>query len=156
GRYLPVYISLTLAKRLDHNLIPDHLQAMGLTPRQVEELKSSPTHRFAFIFDGYDEVNTQANLYQKAGLASWPGAKLVISSRPEHLKLNTLHYRKQFAPAGDDKGARVEERWMAPFTPDQRDTYLEKYVRQGQAQAAAESRPWEGWAESKAYSDKIK
>ena len=47
----------------------------------------------------------------------------------------TGRYRLEFAPAGDAHGRQVEERWMAPFTREQRADYLARYVEQGQQQA---------------------
>ncbi len=153
--YLPVFISLTTAKRLDAHLIPDQLQSMGFTPTQIQTLKGNSQRRFVFILDGYDEINSHTNLYQKAALGEWPGARLIISSRPEHLNM-TGRYRLEFAPAGDAHGRQVEERWMAPFTPEQRADYLARYVEQGQQQAQAGGRVWEGWQTSQEYLDRMK
>ena len=108
-----------------------------------------------FILDGYDEINVHLNLYQKAGLEEWSNARLIISSRPEHLDM-TGRYRLEFAPAGDALGSQVEERWMAPFTKEQRADYLERYVQQGQQQAKDNQRLWEGWSTSQEYLDRMR
>jgi hypothetical protein len=133
--YIPLWISLSTVKRLDYQLIETRLQELGFIKEHIRMLKEPQSkYRFLFILDGYDEINTKINLYQKNALQQWPGSKVIISCRPEFLDKD---YLKWFIPSETKLNIteKIHERWIAPFNESQQATYLERYIEQSKKQA---------------------
>ncbi len=131
---IPLFISLASIDNPVHDLIPTALKKRGLSKDQIQRLKKEK-QRFVFILDGYDETRQTKNLYQSNGInhpGGWQGLML-ISCRSEYLGQGQ-NYRKWFQPNQYRQGeARsFQEVVIEPFSEEERNQYLEKYVARNQ------------------------
>ena len=121
---IPLFISLIECSR--DRLIEHHLESYGFTASQIQTLKQE--RQFIFILDGYDEIQTDLNLYNDNQLWKWK-AKVIISCRTEYLGKD---YRQRFAPLdrNDISIARqLKELVVAPFSSAQINQYITNYVK---------------------------
>ncbi|MCX8567213.1 MAG: WD40 repeat [Glomeribacter sp. 1016415] len=125
---IPLFISLSSIEKLEHDLISKALKKRGLLDSQIQTLKNEK-QRFVFILDGYDEIRQTKNLYLH-NLINQPGGwqgRMVISCRSEYLGQD---YQSRFQPnphlPGEDPS--FQEAVIEPFSEDERNQYLEKYV----------------------------
>ncbi|UUM22244.1 pentapeptide repeat-containing protein [Mycoavidus sp. SF9855] len=131
---IPLFISLASIDNPLHDLISTALKKRGLSKDQIQRLKKEK-QRFIFILDGYDEIRQTKNLYQSNGInqpGSWQG-QMVISCRSEYLGQGQ-GYRKWFQPDQYRQGeARsFQEAVIEPFSGEEQNWYLEKYVERNQ------------------------
>ncbi len=131
---IPLFISLASIKNPVHDLIPTALKKRGLSKDQIQILKKEK-QKFIFILDGYDEIRQTRNLYQSNSInqpGSWQG-QVVISCRSEYLGQGQ-GYRKWFQPDQYRQGeARsFSEVVIEPFSEEEQNQYLEKYVERNQ------------------------
>ncbi|KAG0056057.1 hypothetical protein BGZ83_006494 [Gryganskiella cystojenkinii] len=125
---IPLFISLPTIDKPEQDLITKHLRKAEFTDSQIRELKDY--RKFILICDGYDESQQTHNLYMSNRL-NQPGewsAQMVISCRSEYLGLD---YRDRFQPADRSHQARpalFQEAVIAPFSKDQVQEYIRKYV----------------------------
>ncbi|KAG0241638.1 hypothetical protein BGW41_005654 [Actinomortierella wolfii] len=130
-RPIPLFIPLTSLDNPGGNLIEQYLKKQDLSEAQIETLQAE--RRFIFILDGYDEIaHSSQAFYAKNNLDLWQ-AQVIISSRPEYLGAN---YQHQFYPPGSP--SRLEECWLAGFSDEQIDHYIDKFVKHAQQQWSAQ------------------
>ncbi|KAG0295633.1 hypothetical protein BGZ98_001319 [Dissophora globulifera] len=128
---IPLLINLAAIDKPDQDLVAKHLRRAEFTELQIKELKSY--RRFILICDGYDESQQSHNLYTSNRL-NQPGewnVQMVISCRSESLGQD---YRDRFQPSDHNRQATHElfqEAVIAPFSPDQVQEYIKKYVSTG-------------------------
>ncbi len=129
---IPLLISLSSIDKPEHDLIAKALKKRGLSESQIQRLKQEK-QEFVFILDGYDEIRQPQNLYLSNHINQpdgWQG-RMVISCRSEYLGHG---YRSRFQPnpqlLGDDPSFR--EVVIEPFSPEERDEYVKKYVQHNQ------------------------
>ncbi|KAG0302350.1 hypothetical protein BGZ98_007594 [Dissophora globulifera] len=128
---IPLFINLAAIDRPEQDLITKHLRRAEFTDVQIRELKGY--RKLVLICDGYDESQQTHNLYTSNRL-NQPGewnAQMVINCRSEALGFD---YRDQFQPSDYNLQAKPElyqEAVIAPFSPDQVQEYIEKYVSTG-------------------------
>ncbi len=110
--------------------IPEH---GSFTTAEIHLLQRD--YRFVWIADGYDEIPGQIvpNVYDANQLGKDPGrVKLIISCRSQ--RVQTLNEADSLAPHRVDTGApdwpRYRMRYVSPFTPQQTQGYIEKFVAQ--------------------------
>lgn len=140
GRRIPLFIPLSTQRDPSQGLIDQYLTSkehgMGITDEnQREFIKQQP---LLLILDGYDEIRTKnnikINLYRSNELWKLPNAKIIISCRSQALAA-VHNYRTLFYPCNpldqllDDQ---LQEYFIHPFTPEQIDAYLKKYVQHNQ------------------------
>ncbi|KAF9963108.1 hypothetical protein BGZ65_005932 [Modicella reniformis] len=123
---IPLYINLSAIDNPEQDMITEQLQKAGFTPSQIRELK---LHRkFILICDGYEESLNTLNLYTQNRL-NQPGewiAQMVITCRSEYLGVN---YRQRFQPEDhNEKSDSFQEAVITPFSADQIQEYIQKYV----------------------------
>ncbi len=126
--HIPLFIALPTVDHPEQDLIAKALKKRGLSELQIQKLKKEK-QRFIFILDGYDELRQTQNLYLSNQInqpGSWLG-KMVISCRTEYLG---QHYQSRFQPnpALQEKDTFFEEVAIEPFSIEERDAYLKKYV----------------------------
>ncbi|BBE09979.1 NB-ARC domain protein [Mycoavidus cysteinexigens] len=131
---IPLFISLASIDNPVHDLIPTTLKKRGLSKDQIQRLKKEK-QKFIFILDGYDEIRQTRNLYQSNGInqpGSWQG-QMVISCRSEYLGQGQ-GYRKWFQPDQYRQGGAwsFPEVVIEPFSEEEQNQYLEKYVERNQ------------------------
>ncbi|KAG0350162.1 hypothetical protein BGZ54_003991, partial [Gamsiella multidivaricata] len=124
---IPLFINLPAIDKPEQDLIAKQLRKTGFTEPQIRELKVY--RQFILICDGYDESQQIHNLYISNGLqvGEWR-AQMIISCRSEYLGLD---YRDQFQPADRYHQAKPElfqEAVIAPFSKEQVQDYIDKYV----------------------------
>ncbi|GAM52755.1 hypothetical protein EBME_1218 [bacterium endosymbiont of Mortierella elongata FMR23-6] len=126
---MALFISLPLIKDPVYNLVHEYLSRQGFSRDQIKALKENEQQNFVFILDGYDEISQRQNLYvMNKFLEEWPRAKVIISCRTESLGQD---YQATFQPRGQDEKPDPEgfqELVVAPFSKDQIDQYIERYV----------------------------
>ncbi len=126
---LVFFIELRRREKPNQNVIQAYLQEEGFTEQQIQLLQ---THqRCLFIFDGYDEIQESErnrHFYDQNKLWQWQHAKFIVTSRPEYLEKG---YAQYFHPEGYPQ--RLQETWIAPFSHEDRATYIQKYVQRNQA-----------------------
>ncbi|KAG0040435.1 hypothetical protein BGZ83_002533, partial [Gryganskiella cystojenkinii] len=125
---IPLLINLPTIDKPEQDLIAKQLRRAEFTEPQIRELKSY--RKFILICDGYDESQQTHNLYVSNRLnqtGEW-SAQVVISCRSEYLGLD---YRDRFQPADRNHQAEpalFQEAVIAPFSKDQVQDYIRKYV----------------------------
>ncbi|UUM21030.1 NACHT domain-containing protein [Mycoavidus sp. SF9855] len=125
---IPLFISLPSIDKPEHDLIAKALKKRGLSEFQIQKLKKE-NQRFVFILDGYDEIRQTQNLYVSNAINKsdgWQG-HMVISCRSEYLGQD---YRSRFQPNPllQDKDTLFQEVVVEPFSEEESDQYLKKYV----------------------------
>ncbi len=125
---IPLFISLPSIDKPEHDLIAKALKKSGLSELQIQKLKKE-NQRFIFILDGYDEIRQTQNLYVSNSLnqsEGWQG-QMVISCRSEYLGQD---YQNRFQPdpIKKDKDELFQEVMVEPFSEEESDQYLKKYV----------------------------
>ncbi|UAW63851.1 NACHT domain-containing protein [Mycoavidus sp. HKI] len=128
GDAIPLFISLSSIDKPEHDLIAKALKKRGLSEFQIQKLKKE-NQRFVFILDGYDEIRQTQNLYVSNSINKsdgWRG-QMVIGCRSEYLGQD---YRSRFQPnpIEKDKDTAFQEVVVLPFSKEESDQYLEKYV----------------------------
>ncbi|KAG0209786.1 hypothetical protein BGX33_005335 [Mortierella sp. NVP41] len=133
GGPIPLFINLPALDRPDKELMAEQLQAHNFSDAQIQELKQ---HRqFVVICDGYDESQLKSNLHTTNLLnrsGQWK-VKLIITCRTQYLGQD---YRDLFVPQGSQGGGHYnhpaidlfQEAVIAPFSTDQIELYVERYV----------------------------
>ncbi len=126
---IPLFISLANIDKPEHDLIPKALRKKGLSEFQIHLLKKEK-QKFVFILDGYDEIRQTQNLYLSNRINQsdgWQG-QMIISCRTEYLGQD---YQTRFQPnlklRGEDSS--FQEVIIEPFSEEERNQYLEKYVK---------------------------
>ncbi|KAG0002688.1 hypothetical protein BGZ65_002415, partial [Modicella reniformis] len=133
GDPIPLYIHLPTIQRPEQDLIPKCLRSIGLTEALIGELRSIG-REFILICDGYDESKLTHNLYTSNRLGQdeeWK-AIMVISCRTEYLGLSNRH---QFHPTDCNNRRQrslFQEAVIMPFSNDQVEDYIKKYVSKNQ------------------------
>ncbi len=125
---IPLFISLPSIDKPEHDLIAKALKKRGLSEFQIQKLKQGK-QKFVFILDGYDEIRQTQNLYVSNSINQsdgWQG-QMVISCRSEYLGQD---YRSRFQPnpIEKDKDTAFQEVVVLPFSKEESDHYLKKYV----------------------------
>ncbi|BBE10115.1 NB-ARC domain protein [Mycoavidus cysteinexigens] len=123
---IPLFISLPSIDKPEHDLIAKALKKRGLSELQIQKLKKE---KFVFILDGYDEIRQTQNLYVSNSINQsdgWQG-QMVISCRSEYLGRD---YQSRFQPnpIEKDKDTAFQEVVVLPFSKEESDRYLKKYV----------------------------
>ena len=125
---IPLFINLPTINEPEKDMIGKQLRKAKLTEQEIRELKMH--RRFVLICDGYDDSQQIHNLYTSNQL-NQPGewnAQMVISCRSEYLGAS---YRDRFHPGDRNQGSEAEqfqEAVIMPFTSDQVQEYIKKYV----------------------------
>ncbi len=129
---IPLFISLASIDKPEHDLIAKSLRGRGLSEFQIQKLKKEK-QKFVFILDGYDEIRQTQNLYLSNSINQpdgWQG-QMVISCRSEYLGQD---YRSRFQPKPNSPGedSSFQEIMIEPFSEEESNQYLEKYVEYNQ------------------------
>ncbi len=135
---IPLFISLPSIDKPEHDLIAKALKKRGLSEFQIQTLKKEK-QRFVFVLDGYDEIRQAQNLYLSNRINQsdgWQG-QMVISCRSEYLGQD---YRSRFQPNPGQPGevASFAEVVIEPFSEEERNRYLKKYVEHNEMGWAAQ------------------
>ncbi len=125
---IPLFISLPSIDRPEYDLIAKALKKRGLSEFQIKSLKEDK-QEFVFILDGYDEIRQTQNLYLHNRINQpdgWQG-HMVISCRSEYLGQD---YRSRFQPNPQlkDEDSSFQEVVVEPFSEEERNAYIDKYV----------------------------
>ncbi|KAK3810633.1 MAG: hypothetical protein J3R72DRAFT_498990 [Linnemannia gamsii] len=130
GDCVPLFINLPTLERTEKELVAEQLRSYDFSKEQIRELKQ---HRqLLLICDGYDESLLTSNIHTTNGL-NRPGqwdVKLLITCRTQYLGPD---YRDRFVPKATDQyhsaaNDLFQEAVIAPFSRDQIEMYVEKYV----------------------------
>ncbi len=111
-----------------------HLPEISFTSAEIRLLQSD--YHTIWIADGYDEIPGQSapNLYDANHLGDTQGrVKLIIGCRSQ--RVQALVEDDSFVPHTDTikpDRLRYRTRYVSPFTPQQTQDYIEKYVAQHQ------------------------
>ncbi|KAG0290079.1 U3 snoRNP protein [Linnemannia gamsii] len=130
GGPIPLFINLPALDRPGKDLVVEQLRILDFPEEHIWDMKEN--RRFVLICDGYDESQLTCNLHTTNHLnqtGQW-SAKLVITCRTQYLGQN---YRDRFEPQGGthyDSSAPglFKESVIAPFSKDQIEEYVERYV----------------------------
>jgi WD40 repeat protein/energy-coupling factor transporter ATP-binding protein EcfA2 len=130
GYRIPLLINLPALDRPDKALIVEQLRMLEFSEDQVWELKRH--HKLLLICDGYDESQLMTNLHTTNNLdrSGQQDVKLIITCRSQYLGPD---YRDRFVPKVTGAYYRLanelfHEVVIAPFSKDQIEKYVEKYV----------------------------
>ncbi|KAF9561018.1 hypothetical protein EC968_005942 [Mortierella alpina] len=122
-RRIPLFINLPAIDRPDRDMIAKQLRKFEFSDSQIRELK---THcQFVLICDVYDESQETHNLYTTNCLnqtGEWQ-VQMVVSCRSEYIGLD---YQDRFQPTDDN--TQFQEAVIAPFSRNQINDYVAKYV----------------------------
>ncbi len=136
---IPLFIALASIDKPEHDLISKALKKKGLSEFQIQTLKKEQ-QKFIFILDGYDEIRQTQNLYLSNRINQsdgWHG-RMVISCRSEYLGHDYLS-RFQPNPSLKSEDRFFQEIVIEPFSDEERNRYLKKYVAHNRM----------GWAEQR-------
>lgn len=128
GDRIPLFIPLpTYREFATGNLIPKFLERMGFTAEEIAILKK--TQQFLFLLDAYDELHVTDNFYLTNKLKDWQ-CKVMISCRTSYLTPYG-NYKMFFASYIGEKAemAKMMELHVAPFNPQQIETYIKQYLK---------------------------
>ncbi|KAG0304566.1 hypothetical protein BGZ97_001425, partial [Linnemannia gamsii] len=130
GDRIPLFVSLPTLDRPEKELIAEQLIAHSFSETQIRHLEQN--RQFILICDGYDESKLTSNLNTTNSLcrSGQRDAKLLITCRTQYLGPD---YRDQFVPMVEGMYHRAannlfQEAVIAPFSKDQIDDYLERYI----------------------------
>ena len=135
GKCIPLFISLvalpssafTIESGNKGRLMEAILEFKGLSNEEIKSVYTSQEPLF-LILDGYDEINSKANLYKQNLLAHW-NVKVLITCRAQYLFGG---YRAQFTLASieshNDRKNFLVERVILPFTTDKVDLYIQRFA----------------------------
>ncbi|KAG9071637.1 WD repeats region domain-containing protein [Linnemannia hyalina] len=130
GDCIPLFINLPALDRPDKDLVAEQLRYCDFSEEQIRDLK---LHRqLVLICDGYDESQLNSNLHT-TNVFNRPGkwnVKVLITCRTQYLGPD---YRDCFAPKASGQYNRAayglfHEAVITPFTKDQIEVYVDKYV----------------------------
>jgi WD40 repeat protein/serine/threonine protein kinase len=130
---LPIWIPLG-SNHVKHNDLWGYCQQAGFTHAEIAVLKRRHA-RIIFIADGYDEIPHEAapNLFD-LNFREDKNVKLIIGCRSQ--RLHTLSEADAFTPHSTAGGLpdwmHYRSRYVAPFTSQQTEDYIDKYVAQHQ------------------------
>ncbi|KAK3823347.1 MAG: hypothetical protein J3Q66DRAFT_437724 [Benniella sp.] len=125
---IPIHINLPSIDKPEHDFIAKQLRRADFTEPQIREMKHH--RKVLLICDGYDESQQTHNLYVSNQLnqrGEWE-ARMIISCRTEYLGAD---YQDRFIPVDDNQKSNpswFQEAVIVPFSRDQVNTYVEKYV----------------------------
>jgi len=125
---IPIHINLPSIDKPEHDLIAKQLRKADFTEPQIREMKQH--RKILLICDGYDESQQTHNLYVSNQL-NQPGewtARMIISCRTEYLGAD---YQDRFIPVDHNQQSNpllFQEAVIIPFSRDQVQNYVEKYV----------------------------
>ncbi|KAG0279048.1 hypothetical protein BGZ95_002451 [Linnemannia exigua] len=127
---IPLLINLPALERPDKELIAGQLKDYRFLEAQIHDLEQH--RRFVLICDGYDESQLTCNLHttNRLNQSGQRNAKLIIACRTQYLGQD---YRDRFVPKAADQyqraaNDRFQEAVIAPFSKEQIETYVERYV----------------------------
>ena len=120
-----LWIPLLRIKNPENNLIKKHLKEnLDLTKQEIALILRSG-YSFHCVLDGYDELQTDENLFNTNELNTLSvNGKIIFTCRDEILKAD---YRQQFMPSSPALG--FSEYRLLPFNELQKENYLLRYVK---------------------------
>ena len=124
---IPLFVSLAQLEKPYSHAIEETLQKKGWDERDIAELKRQQ-RKVALLFDGFDELHTDKNLYQLNQIALW-NAKMVITCRSQSWYL-TGDYETLFAVEHHNRAAQrrsLEEAHLVGFNEAEIADYIVKY-----------------------------
>lgn len=146
GGHIPLFINLPTIERPSKELIVEQLKSVEFPEELIRELKDR--RKLLLICDGYDESQLSTNLHTSNNLnrSGRHGVKMLITCRTQYLGPD---YRDRFVPSMSGgyhrpADALFQEAVIAPFSKNQIEKYVEKYV-------SLEPRIWD----IKDYMDKL-
>lgn len=127
---IPLFIPLLKQREPIKNLVDGYLEdTCQITDKTMRDAIGQQP--LLLILDGYDEIYTDVNLYHSNQLWRLPDAKIIFTCR--HLAfINTPDYLRLFYPCDANQTIQsigLAEYVMHPFTADQVQGYVEKYVK---------------------------
>ncbi len=133
----PIFIPLQSSQVDPRNLWDyyRHLPEIGFTSAEIRLLQRD--YRMVWIADSYDEIpgQTTPNLYDLNRLSDYQGRiKLIIGCRSQ--RVQALSETDSLVPHGENglpDRSLYRTRFVAPFTPQQTQDYIEKYVTHHQS-----------------------
>jgi hypothetical protein len=138
--FIPVFISLPALKDPIRQAIKGTLTELGFTDGQIQKLKFGK-EKLLFILDGFDEIQSQDNIYQQNDFVSWTNCKVIITARTEYL-LGLGNYAQYFK---SDRAEALLEYYIKPFDATQQESFFAKIIEKGLSE----------WNEAKQYLDAI-
>jgi len=95
--YVPIWINLTKMKDPINNLIEEFFKTVGIRDTQLDDIKKE---KILFILDGFDEINTDCNIYNYNKFEEFPNSKIIITCREEYFNTINIQLNKFqiFAP----------------------------------------------------------
>ncbi|CAL6102178.1 Pentapeptide_repeats-containing protein [Hexamita inflata] len=143
--FIPLYIYLPSLMNWEHKVVESTLKQikMDLKDNEVNALKDSK-QKILFIMDGYDELQTYANLYISNKIQQWDQCKVLFMSRSAHLTVKPA-YQKFFVPTS--KQSMLVEVQLQNFDDAQILQYIDLYIRNGKSQK---------WSDTQQYIQNIK
>jgi WD40 repeat protein/serine/threonine protein kinase len=120
GNRTPILTSLPSLDHPEQDLMETLLEQQGLTSGEIEALKSEP---LLLLLDGYDEIQTDSNLYMTNQLERW-NVKVVMTCRSERISRMQGDYTSRFSPPDRRE---FEQLVLQPFDEEQIETYLKEY-----------------------------
>ncbi len=124
---IPLWVSLPELQNPFQDAVEEVLKKQEFSEYQITEMKTK--ERFIFIVDGYDELHQFQNCYVTNDWGKW-NAKILITCRSQ-----ALYYQKDpdkyFVPFDGEMRMPwlMRKLYVAPFSPDQIQAYVEEYNR---------------------------
>jgi WD40 repeat protein/serine/threonine protein kinase len=121
GHHTPILASLPSLDHPEQDLMETLLEQQGLTSGEIEALKREP---LLLLLDGYDEIQTDSNLYITNQLERW-NVKVVITCRTERISRMQGDCAGRFSPPDRRE---FEQLVLQPFDETQIEAYVKEYV----------------------------
>lgn len=121
-----IRIELTSVRDPVKNALEEGLAKRGFTPEEIQQIKIEKIPVIV-ILEAYDEMRGTDNLWETNRLDEW-NAKAIITCRSDYADVAVKQDR--FMPIRHEKHDRsLFQKWiLAPFSSDQINAYLERYV----------------------------
>lgn len=129
SQFIPLYIPLLFQSSITDNLIESFLiKTYGFKLEEIPYIKKH--YKLVIILDGYDEINTNSNLYRSNKFFEWD-AKFIFTCRKEGLINKSKNYHDLFYPCDSKEINEVnkfQELSIKAFTKEDINKYLQLYV----------------------------
>ncbi len=123
-----------------NNLIKEFFEKIGIRDKQLDDLKKE---KILFILDGFDEINTDKNIYDKNDFDKFPNSKIIITCREEYFNTNEIQLNQFhiFTPHNDKN--LVSLFYLMEFNKEDKEKFVENFLKLKRKNNSEEFQNWD-------------